>query len=321
MNVIEVFLIFILSLLFLLLSANFFIKYAVFLSYSLKLSPLVIGATIVALGTSLPELFVTISSLLQSVPSLSYGNLIGSNILNVCLVFGTSIIFFPVRIGTTKTQKGAILLLLITLFFILPQIIILFSNQTFSLILLFLAAISLILQIYWGKRGSNHEDYRMILNHQKDKKPKVIISLITLFFSLFFLLVSSEVLVWSSLKIVQFFSLSKEFFGLTIIALGTSLPELVTTVTAGLRREEKLLAGNILGSNIFNLLFIGGLIMGAVSRRQEGHYKSLFFLFLSTLILFLIIKIYKGKNVPKIFGFILLTLYLIYLFTILPFHL
>jgi len=316
MDIFLILFIFSISLTALLLSANFFVKYAVFLSYSLRLSPLVIGATIVALGTSLPELFVAISSLLHSVPTLSLGDLIGSNILNICLVFGLSIIFFPVRIGTTKTQRNATLLLSVTLFFILPQIMTIFSNQTFSLILLFLAAVFLILQIYWGEKGSNHEDYRMLLNHQKDKKPPVIVSLVFLFFSLLFLLLSSEILVWSGLKITQIFSLSKELFGLTVVALGTSLPELITTITAGIKKEEKLLVGNILGSNIFNLLFIGGLIIRAVSKTQKVHLESLLFLLFATSLFFLIIKAWSGKTVPRFIGFILLLFYLLYFVTI-----
>lgn len=300
------------SLIILLFAADFFVKYAVILAYRLKLSPLVIGTTIVALGTSLPELFVAISSFFHKVFSLSLGTVIGSNILNIALIFGLSIVFFPLRIGTTKTQKTLILLLSVTLLFILPQKIIMFSSSVHSLILFLTGIISLILQIYWGELGASNEDKTLIKNHEKLKNTPIFTSFLILLLSLVFLLLASEFLVSSSLKIVKLLGVSSEFIGLTILAIGSSLPELITTIAAGIKKEEKLLVGNVLGSNIFNLSIIGGLTLNK-GGANGIHNLSLIFLLITTFLFFLILKVFKGKVIPRSTGFFLLFFYLLYL--------
>ncbi|MCX6724525.1 MAG: hypothetical protein NTV20_00275, partial [Candidatus Shapirobacteria bacterium] len=127
-------------------------------SSRIKISPLVIGATIIAIGTSLPETFVAISAITQKAVDISFGDIIGSNIANVCLILGISIVLFPVRIGTKKTQKNNVLLAILTVFFasmfLLPQEI----RKILGAILVIFYIIFIIIEIFLGEIGRLKED-------------------------------------------------------------------------------------------------------------------------------------------------------------------
>ena len=246
------YLIFALSLIGLVFSANFLVSSAKKLSALLKLSPLIIGATAVALGTSMPELSIAISSIVQKVPSLSMGDIIGSSIANVCIILGISILFFPIRVGTEKTQRNNLILLLLTASFISMFFIPLNIRKFLVFGLLSFYIVFLIMEFVWGQEGRKHEDKKAIEKMEKVKglPIKYILNMLLAFGGL---ILSGKFLVSSAVGISTVLGLESEIIGLTIIAIGTSLPELSTSIISGSNDEDKLLVGDIQGSNIFNL--------------------------------------------------------------------
>jgi len=306
------YLIFTLSLIALVFSANFLVMFAKKLSALFKISPLIIGATAVAFGTSMPELSVAISSIIQKVPSLSMGDIIGSCIANICIILGISILFFPIRVGTEKTQKNNLIILLLTasfisIYFVPPSVrkFIAFGLLSFYIVFIFM-------EISWGQKGRKNEDKKSIEKMEK-VKGFPIKYIAGMFLSLSGLALSSKFLVSSATGISTTLGIESEIIGLTIIAIGTSLPELSTSIISGVNREEKLLVGDIQGSNIFNLSVLGTLILIFANTQGESHEISLIFLAISTLLVSLLTKIFSGKTLPKIFGVIFIAIYFLYL--------
>lgn len=305
--------VFIICLIVISFSASYLVVFAKKLSASFKISPLIIGTTIISLGTSMPEFSVAISSIVQKVPSISLGDIIGSNIGNVLVILGICIAFFPIRVGTEKTQRNNLILVLLTAFFITLNFIPFEVRKYLALGLLFFYLGFLVMEFVWGKIGSTHEDKKTIAKMENIKgfPFKYLVGMIA---TLFTLGVASKYLVSSTVIISDILKLDKEIIGLTIIALGTSLPELSTSIISGIKREEKILLGDIQGSNIFNLSVIGTLlIIFNQNSHSQKHATSLFFLALSTLVFAALTKIYSGKTIPRVFGLIFIGFYLFYL--------
>ncbi len=311
----EVFAKFIVSILSLIFSAYFLLKFSEKLSSRIKISPLIIGVTLVAIGTSLPETFVAISAIMQGAPLISFGDIIGSNILNVCLVLGISILLFPMRIGTTKTQKNNVILLFLTLIFtivfFLPQAV----HKTFGILLLAFYVIFLITEIVWGEEGGKKEDKKTLAHLEKSKSnPFLYLTAIAL--SIAVLILSSKHLVASVIAISQIFNIDQEVIGLSLVALGTSLPELATTIASGLKKEWKLLYGDVQGSNIYNLSVIGAiLIISSGSINGFDNFSLIFMASMMISIIFLSHK-YMGRSIPRIFGLFYIIIYAFYIYKI-----
>lgn len=304
-------LIFLLCLLALVFSADIFVRLSISLAQKLHLSPLVIGATVVALGTSFPELAVTISSLAQKSGDLSLGNIIGSNIANIGLVLGAALLLRPLKVGTTKTQRNNVFLLAVTVVFILLQLIPYEARRILSPVLLILAVVFIFLETVWGKKGFLEEDSLVLL--PKSSTTFNLFKWVSLFGALIILIVSSNFMVSSALYIAQYFNISQELIGLSIVAIGTSLPELSVSVAAAIKKEGKLLLGNILGSNIINLTLLGSISVMFSDVSSSVHNLSLITLFLFSAATFGLLKCYSGKVMGRWFGFVSLILYVIYL--------
>jgi cation:H+ antiporter len=276
----------------------------------------VVGATAVALGTSLPELSVTVSSLMENVPDLSLGNIIGSNISNILLITGLCILIFPVRIGTTKTQKNNLINLLVTALFVsaffLPN-----SLKNFVVFALFAAyLLFFVAEIIWGEKGGKEEDKKALTRLKKDKdNPFIIFIKITAAIAL--LLVSSHYTVSSSLAIAGFFKIKNEIIGLSLVALGTSFPELIASIASGFNKDYKLLIGDIQGSGIFNLSVLGATTLYSSKTLDfSTNIIPLTFMIFSTLTVYLLTRKYEGTSIPRYFGLLFLGAYSSYLFLI-----
>jgi cation:H+ antiporter len=305
---------FVLSLIVLVIAANFLVKFTTGLSASLKLSPLVIAATAVALGTSLPELSVSFSSIMQGVPNFSFGNFIGSNITNIGLILGFSILLFPIRVGTEKTQRNNFIFFLITLIFIAIQFCPDEIRKLATWGLLSFYFIFFFLEIFWGEEGSHHEDKKAIHKMKKSKLSPAG-NLLGMGVCLTTLGLSSKFFVSSAVEISSFLHIKTEIFGLSVAALGTTLPELMTSLSAGARKEWKLLFGNIQGSNIFNLAVIGTIIsLFGHTKQFVGENFSFVYLFIMSTAIFILTRRYSGKKIPRLFGLGFLLGYVSYLF-------
>jgi len=168
------------------------------------------------------------------------------------------------------------------------------------------------MEFVWGQKGRKHEDKKAIKKMQK-VKGSPIKYIINMLLALGGLALSGNFLVSSAISISTVLGLESEIIGLTIIAIGTSLPELSTSIISGANDEDKLLVGDVQGSNIFNLSVLGTLILIFAKTQGINHEISLIFLAISTLSTTLITHIYSGRNIPRVFGGILIIIYILYL--------
>ena len=221
-------------------------------------SPLIIGLTIIGFGTSAPELVVSAVATLKGNSGLAVGNAIGSNIANMGLVLGVTALIYPLRLESTALKREYPMLLLIMLVCFLMAL-----NGVYSRLEGLTLLIGLLVVVIWIIRIGLHRPLSDPLAEEFDAEiPKDVPTKIAVFWLLVGLIVlpvSSQFLVEGAITIARFLEVSDTVIGLTIVALGTSLPELATAVTAALCKEDDLAIGNIIGSNIFNLLGVLGI--------------------------------------------------------------
>lgn len=289
-----------------------------------KISPIVIGLTIIAFGTSSPELLVSVTSALSGTTDIALGNVIGSNIANILLILGISAIIYPLSVNKNTTWKevpmsflGAVVVLVLGVQTLLDQhrfslgavnseeII---GSLTFSngLILLFFLVIFLYYTFGIAKAsGSEQPDIKKL-------KPLHANGLILL--GLIGLGLGSQLFVDNAVILAKSIGVSELFIGLTIVAIGTSLPELVTNVVAAKKRQVELVIGNVVGSNIFNIFFILGVTALIETVPLTGkNLTDILVLFASTLLLFLFIFVFKNRKITRVEGIFMVVCYIVYL--------
>jgi cation:H+ antiporter len=307
----EILIVLISGIVILLFSTKTLIKLSEALSLSFKLSPLFIGMTVVAIGTSLPELSVSAIASAKNDINLAMGNIIGSNIINILLVFSVGVLIGNLRIGTTKTPKNALILLFITFAYSYINKIYLISSQILGLILICSSLLLTFFEYQWALFGRTHEDNKKFKNSKNvhfafGKLVMLIMSVVGVIAGGYFIVISTE-------KISLLTGLSTGVLGLTLTAVATSLPELLTTIFSQKEHDEKMTIGNIIGSNIYNLLLIGGAI-SLLGNQKNLVQVDWLILNLTTFFWVLIIIIFRGKTVPKWIGLIFLFLFLAYIF-------
>jgi cation:H+ antiporter len=225
---------------------------------NLGVSPLIIGLTIIGFGTSAPELVVSAVATLKGNSGLAVGNAIGSNIANMGLVLGATALIYPLRMESNALKREYPMLLLVMLVCFLMALNGEYSHWEGVVLIVGLAAV-----VVWIIRIGLHRPLSDPLAEEFDAEiPKDIPTRTALFWlsvGLIVLPVSSTFLVDGAITIARFLHVTDTVIGLTIVALGTSLPELATAITAALHKEDDLAIGNIIGSNIFNLLGVLGI--------------------------------------------------------------
>src|SRR5210317_518926 len=239
-------------------AGDFLVRGAVNLSLRLGIPALIVSLTIVAFGTSAPELLVAIQAALQGVSGIAMGNVVGSNIANVLLVLGVPALISTMDTNGADSRKSLVFMLGISVLFIALA----FTGQ-FGMWqgLVLLAALALVLgeNIYDARRQMQPEDD--LLDDLEGADPALPMWKILLFLllGLIGLPLGANILVDAASEIARNFGVSDTVIGLTLVALGTSLPELATTVMAAIRRQADVALGNVIGSNMFNLLGIIGV--------------------------------------------------------------
>jgi len=225
---------------------------------NLGVSPLIIGLTIIGFGTSAPEMVVSAVATLKGNSGLAVGNAIGSNIANMGLVLGITALVYPLRLESTALKREYPMLLLIMLVCFLMALDGIYSQREGWALL-----VGLLLVVVWIVNIGLHRPQSDPLAEEFDAEiPKNVPTKVAVFWlvvGLIVLPVSSTFLVDGAITIARFLGVTDTVIGLTIVALGTSLPELATAITAALNREDDLAIGNIIGSNIFNLLGVLGI--------------------------------------------------------------
>jgi len=243
----------------LLKGADFLVDGASNVAKKFNIPEIVIGLTIVSIGTSMPELFVSITSAVEGYSDMALGNVIGSNICNLLLILGLSSVIRPIKFQKETRIIELPLSLLLTIIFW----IICFSNNFISkaegilLLVLFLGFI--IYTIYMGLHGDKNEKKSQEVLKEEKGKFFIFKNIFYIIIGIIALKYGGDFVVDNSVEIAELFNISDAIISLTILAIGTSLPELVTSVSAAAKGKSDIAIGNILGSCIFNMLLIIGV--------------------------------------------------------------
>jgi len=280
-----------------------------------NISPLVIGLLVFGFGTSAPEMLVSGLAAYDGIPEMSIGNAFGSNIFNIGLVLGVTAIILPVTVEKSVLKKEWLYLFLSTLivgFLLLDG----FLSFTDGLILLSLLLLFLINVFRESKKGSPIDTDILEINSQNQDKGWTWLFLIV---SLIILVSSAKLVVWGGVSIAEFFEIDKLIIGLTVVALGTSLPELAVSISSALKKQHQMVIGNIIGSNLFNtlgVLAIPALIVPFTPElilKSPPEVMSRDFVYMLILTLLIVILSMRLK-ISRFGGFILLTALSIYLY-------
>ena len=294
-------------------SADRFTDYALCLGQHLHFSKFVIGFVILGFGTSAPELLVSGLSAWQGNPGLAIGNALGSNTTNILLILGVTLCIAPLYADRSILSRDFLLLIaaivLLTLL-ILDQKL----QQSDGVILILALGFTLYLLTRFELKGRTKEQPPQSSIHKS-----LTILLIGLSISLTVLLLSSKLVVWAAVSIAEHLDVRDLVIGLTIVALGTSLPELATCITSAIKKHSELALGNIIGSNIFNTLGVSGTasVIAAYSIPQQVYMRDIPIMVIATLVLFLLIWIFsRTKKPPRSLGILFIAAYLAYIFFI-----
>jgi cation:H+ antiporter len=291
--------------------ADIFVDGASSLARNFKLSPMLIGLTIVAFGTSSPEFAVSIQSLISNNGDMILGNVIGSNILNTFLILGVCALFHSLTVKNNTVKKELPIALLLTSLFI-----VLMADGIFSLgensftrqdgIVLLLFFLVFIYYLISMMRNKVDADQDTPIKYNKYKS-----SLLTVL-GIVGIIMGSRFVVDGASTIAEILGVSQRMISLTIVALGTSLPELATSVAATRKGEYDIAIGNVIGSNIFNIGIVVGLpvaILGGINN-IAFNYVDLGVLFVASLVLF--IFSFNDRKITKAEGIMMLLLFLTY---------
>lgn len=241
----------------LVISSDRFIDGAASTARYFGMPSLLIGMVIVGFGTSAPEIVVSTLSAMQGNPGLALGNAYGSNIANIALILGVTALINPVQVSSNILRKELPILTLITLISVALIWDLELSLFDAGVLLVFLGTL-MVWSIFQGLRTKDDA-----LSLEVDEAVPQPISLkrgiLYLIFGLAFLIISSRILVWGAVEIAQFFGVSDLVIGLTIVAVGTSLPELASSILAAKKGEHDIAMGNVIGSNLFNTTAVVGI--------------------------------------------------------------
>ena len=260
-------------------SADKFVLGASSLASNIGVSPMIIGLTIVAMGSSAPEMMVAAAASLQGNPDTAIGNAIGSNITNIALVLGLTVLIKPLVVSSSTIKQELPLLLILTIlaYWMLSDNFFSFS-EGLMLMIGFFTFISVLLIKALKQRKNNNLDDPMIIEAEQEI-PEAISTLKSVFWliaGISLLVSSAHFLVGSAIFIAKAYGISDLVIGLTVIAFGTSLPELAATIASVMKKEDDLAMGNIVGSNIFNILavlpFAGLIAPGEIN--SEASFRD-----------------------------------------------
>jgi len=294
----------------LLVSGEFLVRGGVALAKKFNISILVVGVTVVSFGTSAPELFVSVRAALVDHPAIAIGNVLGSNISNIALVLGLVAIILPIPVKRKSVRIDWPIMMIATLLFYL---FILNGKLQFTEGLIFV--LFLVGFITWSIYNSRRENYLLGRKLEKPRYP-LFLAIVMIIVSSAGLMVGADWLVRGASEIAKTFGVSEHAISVSIIALGTSIPELATSVIAAIRKEMDISIGNIIGSNIYNLFGILGIT--SMIREIEVGYNvihfDVFWLLGISFLLFLFILPFKGGKITRLKGLFFLLSYAMYLY-------
>jgi len=291
--------------------ADILVKGATRLAAVLGISTLMIGLTVVAFGTSAPELVVSIVAAWRGTPDIAVGNVIGSNIFNVLVIIGLAAIIAPIRVPKAIIRREYPVMLVVMLAFLLLSL-----NEVISRVeglLLFSAlCIYLLVNYFIGRRSARALSAIYEVDHKNLEKSNLVWNVCLVVLGLIITVVGAELCVNAATSIALEFGVSDLVIAVTIVAIGTSLPEVATTIVAAVKNEPDLAIGNAVGSNIFNVLCVLGVTGSLIplSINPAAINFDLIFMFAACFLLWPLMII--SKKINRMQGGLMLLAYLYY---------
>jgi cation:H+ antiporter len=275
----------------------------------LGVSSLIISLIIVAFGTLTPEFAISVGAAIQNNADISLGNIVGSCVANIFLVLGLSAIIKPIKVKKSIIKRempiiacAAIILFLFSIFGLLDDNYHIFGGIIFIIFF----ALFIIYFLSCAKKERN--------NLKKIGEGNTLRNVIFILIGIIGVIIGAWLLIESAVTIAEFFNISPFIIALSIVAIGTSLPELVVSATAAYKGESDIAVGNILGSNVFNIFLVLGVCALFIPLNTSGSFYHMLFLIIATFILFPVI--YTGQIISRLEGVILLVLYSVFIWFI-----
>jgi cation:H+ antiporter len=280
------------------------------LAIRVGISPLVVGLTVVAFGTSSPELLVSLKAAIMGSSSIALGNVIGSNIANIALILGLSAVITPIEVHANVIKREIPIMIVVSLlliFFLLDGTLGFIEGLIFIILLIAYTVVNILLSL--------KENKEIEKEFEEGLKSRLNIPLATLLIivGLVFLFFGADLFLKGAVSLAKMFNVSDAIIGLTIVAVGTSLPELFTSIVATIKKESDIAVGNVVGSNIFNILSILGIsaIIVPISSSQISIIDLGAMLAAALILLPLS---YTGFRISRLEGLLLLIGYFAYIF-------
>ena len=314
----------------LIVGGDLLVRGAVQVASRLGVSPLVIGLTLVGFGTSTPELVTSVQAALIDAPGIAFGNIVGSNIANILLIVGASAMLFPIVVTSSALKRDGMVMVAVTVAFaglaaVMPM------ERWLGVIFILVLATYVYVAFRQERRTQAAADHGAVYEKGAalqaadpgtapavDKNGSILLPILVAVGGLVLVVLGGTFLVDGAVKIAQSFGISETVIGLTIVAIGTSLPELVTSVLAAIRRQGDVAFGNIVGSNIYNILGIGGataLIAPGEVPAEIATFDNLVMIGVSVL---LVAFAWTGLRIARWEGAALLLGYIAYAYLVWP---
>jgi len=296
--------------------ANWLVQGAITLALHLGLSPLIVGLTVVALGTSVPEALVSIQAAIGHQGGIALGNVIGSNILNIALILGLSAFFNPLKVDSHLVKADVPLLAGAT--FMLVVLLEDFHISRMEGAFLLLCIVGYVAgNIMTVKRTSPEENKIEGVEVPEDHSKNLWRDISFLFIGLIALAFGSNFLVTGAVDLARILGLSEALIGLTIVSIGTGTPEMATALMAAYRKRADLAIGNAVGSNLFNIMFVLGIAALVAPLDGNGISSVDLYVMLGVTIL-LLPTVWTGRILDRKEGFLFLAIYVGYLYHLWP---
>jgi cation:H+ antiporter len=296
--------------------ANWLVQGAITLALHLGLSPLIVGLTVVALGTSVPEALVSVQAAIGHQGGIALGNVIGSNILNIALILGLSAFFNPLKVDSHLVKADVPLLAGAT--FMLVVLLEDFHISRMEGAFLLLCIVGYVAgNIMTVKRTSPEENKIEGVEVPEDHSKNLWRDISFLFIGLIALAFGSNFLVTGAVDLARIWGLSEALIGLTIVSIGTGTPEMATALMAAYRKRADLAIGNAVGSNLFNIMFVLGIAALVAPLDGKGISSIDLYVMLGVTIL-LLPTVWTGRILDRKEGFLFLAIYVGYLYHLWP---
>lgn len=296
----------------LIISGEALVRGAVGVALKFKIPPLVIGMTIVSMGTSAPELLVSLKAALDGHSELAIGNVLGSNIANIALILGITTMVLPITVKRSTVHIDWAIMMVATIlfyFFIANGTVNWYEGLIFTL-----GLIAFNIYMFKSVKKTNQTDEVLDIDVEKTKKSNILLHVFLIAIGCVGLAFGANWLLDGAVQIATDFGVSEHVIGVTIVAFGTSVPELITSLVAALKKETDISVGNLVGSNIFNLLGVLGItaLVQEIPVSLQVMNEDIYWLLGISLLIFPLMII--GYNINRFKGFILFVSYSIYIY-------